>query len=373
MKALTGTGIAAAWVLLVWGCGPGLTGPCGDGPLLSEYPVEWGKLAYIRPLGDLDPPGHTIPAQHMYWNFVSPGAEELTLRAPGPVTVTRIERSEYDSRTYEYDYSIEFSVCNSVTGYFHHVSDLSAALHEAAGSAYEDCETKETTSETITECHAEISRSFDAGEALGIVGDIAATMGVDFGMTDARVTHSFINQERMTYLAHQVAAYDYYPPEMQAQIAEKIGTADGSRRTAEPLGGKVDYDLAGTAQGVWFKVGGTGFFEGYAVALVEETVFPDVLAFSIGEVGSGQDSKVLHFSPNTSGSVNPAFDQVKASSGTVCYDSLFSDRTLSTAVSNVIVVLQYGSDGKLKLETQTAASCGSGPSSFSGSEVTFER
>src|SRR5689334_8944172 len=55
---------------------------------LRVSPIDVGEIRFITPLGNLNPPAHTIPTDHIYFYFANPsteqsGARRMEFRAPG--------------------------------------------------------------------------------------------------------------------------------------------------------------------------------------------------------------------------------------------------------------------------------------------------
>lgn len=353
-------------------CGPGILGPCPDTPILTALPFDAADMGSVAPLGQLNPPSHTLPTEHMYFNYTTPGSKKVSIYAPGDIVITQVARAAYQNRTYQYDYTIDFGLCHSMSGRYSHVLTLEPGLLARLGEL-SDCSSYSTADETITNCKSKKKISLKAGEVLGYSGEVAAMYGMDLGIQDSRVSNSFINSSRNKSFMHSVSPYNYYTSALKQVIASKMVSNDGATRVVEPLGGEIAYDVAGTAQGSWFKVGGSGFAEGYALAVAKDHYLPNILAFSISLLGTAQDSKVLFFSPQSTGSVRTPFTSVSSVGGVYCYDSLYLDRILQTAVSSTIVLLQLQSNGQLLFDVQTAASCGSGPWAMSASAITLER
>lgn len=40
--------------------------------VLSVLPLDTSTLSAVSPLGNLAPPGHVLPTDHVYWYFVNP-------------------------------------------------------------------------------------------------------------------------------------------------------------------------------------------------------------------------------------------------------------------------------------------------------------
>jgi hypothetical protein len=351
------------------GCSSDLPACPADGAL-TTLPFDANRLDHIVPLGQLNPPGHTIPTAHMYWNVTNPGTQRTELRAPGAIIVTHVKRSEF-SYTQD-DYAIRFDVCEDLGGELSHVTELSPKLEEALGAFR--CDPERTVADgTVTDCVASGRVSFEPGEVIGYIGDLPDNMGVDFGMSDRRITHTFMNEDRFSHMLHYVAAYDYFTDSIKSQLAGYLGTLDGSRRTLEPLGGEYAYDVAGTARGSWYRIDGvTAFDDDYAIAMAPDNVFPDVMAFSIANVGTDEDATVLYFDPLDSGFVRRSFADVVADGNVYCFDELYYDRALTSPSPSAIKVEVL--EGETLNVEIVAGSCGAAPFGFDESEMfTMER
>lgn len=350
--------------------GPGVSGPCPDGPLFSVPLLPLPEINHIVPLGNLNPPDHTLPTEHTYWNVHVPGARRVDVTAPGDVVVTRIERVQHPSGST--DYGLEFAVCNAVVGRLAHLSGLSPELDgEVVGGG--SCGSYPGPGGTVTTCEFSVRRRVTAGARLGWGGDRNYVAGIDFGLTDERVTRLILG-DRTRYVEHSVCPVDYYVPSVRVLLEAKFGDPV-SARTTPPLCGEFAFDAPGTAQGNWFQVGGTGFFESYAIALVRDNVLPSSRAMSIGTIGTAYDGAVLFFAEAGAGQVRRAFDQVTAAGGVYCYDGLHLNPTLASgsAITGRIALVQVEPDGRMRFELPAATGCGSGPWLFSGAATLLER
>jgi hypothetical protein len=143
------------------------------------------------------------------------------------------------------------------------------------------------------------------------------------------------------------------------------------RRLNTSVCGKILYDVAGSAQGLWYVPGtpqATVQDVSPHLALVRDNVQPSTGVFSVGTSmsASGLSGSQYYFQTTTSGHVNRQFDDVTADGTVYCYDSTQSWATF-------IILVQMTSGTTLKIERQAAASCGAGPWSFTSSASTFER
>jgi len=58
--------------------------------VFTSSPFDTARITSILSLGWLQPVGHTIPTDHIYFSFQQNGSENLTLNAPGSGLVMQI-------------------------------------------------------------------------------------------------------------------------------------------------------------------------------------------------------------------------------------------------------------------------------------------
>jgi len=350
--------------------GPGVSGPCPDGPLFSVPALPLAEINHISPLGNLNPPEHTLPTPHTYWNVHQPGAKPVVVSAPGELVIVGIDRTQFSGSPHE-DYTIDFAVCHAVLGRFAHLSALSASLaSELTGG---ECRSMSSQHGTTTSCRFELKHRVAPGEFLGYVGDLSFSGGLDFGLEDHRVPWNSSSPRWQGLRVWHVCPVDYYEPGVRTQLESRFG--DGLVvRTTEPRCGRFDYNVPGTAQGDWILVGGTGFREHFALALAADNVYPSSLAFSIGMIGSSWDGFVLMFTARGAGRVNRPFDEVTADGAAYCFEELTPNRDgTGPGIANLTVLLQLQDDGRLRFETQSGSACGAGPWSFTAAARMLEQ
>jgi len=89
------------------------TGP-GVAPntaVFSQSPIDIGVISTIVPIGNLNPPDHTLPTNHSY--FFHPSVANAEVRSPATGTISIIQRGTDDS--------IYVTVSPGFTFYFGHV------------------------------------------------------------------------------------------------------------------------------------------------------------------------------------------------------------------------------------------------------------
>ena len=349
-------------------------------PLFEVSPIQLSDLLAIVPLGSLNPPGHTLPTDHLYFYVRMTGAEpstpaSVTVFAPGRIWMTRITEKYYASGSLP-DYTLTIKPCNQFAAYFHHVEELSESLLVHAGSFEDDdC--------TTYRCSKDVMIEMQAGEIIEV-----SEGGLDFGAMDSRGPPlAYANPARYWSASsgldphHLVCAIDYYSPNVRDQLLGWMGDHSGQTpRTVEPICGEVEQDEPGTAQGNWFLRGTVGtppFPNTTHLALVHDNVDPLLGTFSVGAPVPGLGPFAENFAPQTSGGrVNLDFSQVIADGNIYCYDSWHN--RLGDPISHPqprIILIQLTSETTLRIEKQdtTESECGTGPWAFQSNFVDFER
>ena len=360
-----------------------------DAPLFEVSPLRLSDIQGINPLGNLNPPGHTFPSQHLYFYIRREDPTDdrsspvrVPVFAPGHMWITSVSTSEYLSASPPFtDYSLYFSPCNQVSGYFHHVQTLTDDLLDRIGP-YDvaRCNTYSPGGGAIRRCDKSLTIEVQAGELIGTTGD-EGNLALDFGMRDDRVpaladanpSRHYSNRSGFDQF-HLVCAIDYYPPDVRDRLRARLGDHFGGRpRTIEPICGEVEQDEPGTAQGKWYRPGTVEepSPEGLHLALVHDNVDPSRGVFSVGTSVPGLGPNAWFFAPQPSGGVNRDFSQVTADGAVFCYDPV--SRSGRPPSPPLVILLQLTSDTTLRIEKQDAAECGAGSWAFGSNHAVFER
>jgi hypothetical protein len=169
---------------------------CGSG-MLNKVFVALTEMSAVTPLGSINPPGHTLPTEHLYFHLVGAREEALTavLVAPGDIWITHI-RANYGSTQDAVDYSIHFAVCQDVFGYFNHVKEISLPLQQIIEA--QGC--PDGAISGSRDCPMQVLEPIAAGTALGSVGKRQGNF--DLGIWDVREERSTATQERYRGAEH---------------------------------------------------------------------------------------------------------------------------------------------------------------------------
>lgn len=300
---------------------------CGN-ETFTAPPLEKDAYDYIVPLGNLNPPDHTIPTDHIYFmlkrdlSLGSPGGSRVAnVKAPGDVVIYSISESSYlkDGEKINSDFSIEFSLCKEVTGKFGHVSELSEALKNLMKDGG-DCNEYHIGSvgDTARMCRSDMKYSAKAGEIIGIAGG-KISAALDMWAFDSRAPKPiFANTERY-HSMYATCPIDYFSAEAKKELNYFGGYA--GPRTIEPLCGHINQDKMGTLKGNWFYGNAKDEPDGWpkSLALVHDNVDPAIGVVSVGGVIS--QPGLWYFTPTHSGQVNREFGEVVPSGTVYCYES----------------------------------------------------
>lgn len=308
---------------------------CGD-QVFTVSPVELDETTTIEPLGALNPPGHTIPTDHVYFFSAPRGGVGPTIRAPGDVYVLEVNGPEDLSQSG--DFKLSFALCDGVFGFYLHMATVS----EEVQSAFRDvpCE------ENWLAGHPELCARFSNHpvQAGTILGTAKASGPFDLGTYDYRAPLAYANPYRYgdpdygrPRGLYVTCPFDYYTPRMQRELYAKVS------RTIEPRCGEVMQDVPGTLQGNWFYEDASptspSGWDGQ-LAFVYDHHDPSVAAISVG--GIFMDAEVLYVTPERSGTVNRRFRDVTPQRTIQCYQAdQGRGRVILRLVSDEELTIEY--------------------------------
>jgi hypothetical protein len=290
---------------------PTLFTPCEERPF-THYPVNMSRLTNIVPLGNLNPPGHTYPTDHMYFfTNATKWPDGFEIYAPGQMIITQIKKVEYDPpqvADVTTDYTIDFEVCSKISGRFGHVNNISTFLSDIIGDFGEPDDSYTIDNRTYVNYNIRKKIKVEAGQLLGRAG--MGSGGYDFWLHDSQVTLTWVNDGFASYSKHTVCPLAYFEESVQTNLIAKIG----DWLPVDPPGycGKIDFDIPDTAQGIWAREGWSGEdAQERGLALVYSNFNTSIGAISIGNAeNSTWDKQVYLFTPLDTGLMNRNFSQV---------------------------------------------------------------
>ena len=352
--------------------------PCGAPPYFTVMPVALTDMHSITVIGGFGAPVHTLPTPHAGIYLARAG---VTVRSPGAIDITRLRRTTYQvspTRQGLSDYTIEYRVCREITGWFGHMTTLSASFPENELD-WRGCETYSTSNETIQTCFAAPEDlRLDPGEVMGTSGaGQVAGLGLDVGLLDSREHHLFVSPQRYPdAFFTSICAWEQFDAASQAMLFTKL--LDPSRVNTPAMGtprcGTMQVDVAGTAKGVWAEPGAPANVAGDERPYITLADYPyrpqENLTLSLGPTALGATVAVVP--RQTSGRANRAFEQVTPDGVIYCYGPPLLN-------ANQSWFLALMPNGTLSIERKPHAvgssPCLSDPStwSFSTARMTMQR
>ncbi len=278
-----------------------------SGPVIfTEMPLEIGTYVEIHPMGHMMLPQHPIPTSAAGFEFSTSGYSQ-PVRAPASGVVTAIRRtfvSNVDGTKTFSDYSLRIYHTNTFVTWYDHFSAIDTEILKKSG------ELKEGWNKTYI--------PVNAGDRLGLTAQSPEHVtGLGMYAYDKEKTLDFINPDKYgPFGAHAVCAFDYFRQDLKDQkIFPYI------KRTAEPRGGKIDFDIPGTLSGNWIVEGSNVISSpdpwDYWLAFVYDMIYPTSRRISIGVELSkmiGMNNGIL-----TQPVVGPLYNEVTQQTGKVVY------------------------------------------------------
>ncbi len=305
--------------------------PKCSGQKFTVSPVDLNKITDITPLGNLNPPGHTLPTEHLYFHLTS---KKETIVSPGDIYITKIVSG--DDGTGVDDYTIYFNLCRDVNAYFIHVKELSKELQDLFKSV--ECEDWSVKQGNM--CSKRVLHKLDAGEVIGEVGRTYGTF--DFGVYLNEKINHFANPERYTSRTPYIdCPLEYYEEDMKEKLYSKV------TRDVEPRCGKIMQDVKNTLQGNWFYGPGDLQWDEH-LAFVYDNYDPSKPVISVA--GKFTSSGKWKFDEKETGFTNRKFRQVTADDNIYCYQA--DDQSGR-------IIVQLVKDNQINIEHQSGSCRGS--------------
>ncbi|HID60671.1 MAG TPA: hypothetical protein EYP46_02285 [Hadesarchaea archaeon] len=324
----------------------------GTGPVtFSMCPMDLNDFTAAEPLGRLNPrSGHTFPSDHGGFVFKNPELypPPYDVRAPAGGIISSIDYYLYDwpeesgfSGQYT-DYTVTIHHTNTFYSKIGHISELDESILEQADGL---------TPGTYTPTNIPISAGDVIGKAGGRPG---ALTGLDWWVVDEDVTltgfiHPENYPERTTHIVHFI---DYCEDNLRTILADRLyNSVTGVKRTAEPLGGKIDFDQLGKLVGNWIHESTTDPSMEWTkhLAFVYDLYDPTQIRIAVGDTagefldlpGDGKIYQVVGNSPD------PA--DISMESGMVVYRLRGTPEWGDESVTATIIV-QLVDDERIKVE-----------------------
>jgi len=346
-------------------------------PIFSQSPLAMAKIGYIEPLGKTSD-GHVTPVDHVYVapidSTVADNTYDVVMPADGRVIQIDRMPAQYIGdqsgvKLAQDDFRLIVSFSCRYYSIFIHVHKLSDAL------------AKELPIEAGQ--NKEVKIDLKAGDVLAHLGGSA----FDWTMVDTQTSLAGFVSPKLyqgeSWKINTISPFDVYSGETKTALENK------SLRTLAPLGGKIDYDLAGRLIGNWFKEGTNGYtgasqdryWDGH-LSIAPDYLDPTGVIYSTGnwQDKAGQYTVIGSFKPEM---ISASSGQIKIEltnrSYTFADGSPFTGgafkkgmklKTDGQPVGTVLLEVMAGE--KLKLE-QFPGKTASQVSDFTASATTYER
>jgi hypothetical protein len=288
---------------------------------LRASPIDINEIRFITPLGNLNPPGHTTPTDHIYFYFANPSTEQpasrrMEFRAPGDGVVTTVlgglgqESKVFVRQTSTFIYYLDHLI-------------LTVPL--------------------------ERNSRVTAGQVLGTTG---AAYGIDLGVINDTLTLNFVAPSRYIYdTIHTDAPLKYFEEPLKSALYSRV------QRIGSERDGRIDYDVAGRLAGNWFIANS----QTAAAAFAYDTYDPDrvVICTAVGTLQGVWNIAAT----------DPAPRDVSPSTGRVLYtlSRSITGPPVATTVSGYMLI-EMTDATHIKMETFTAR-----PADFTAAAGTFAR
>ena len=339
---------------------------------LSTLPIDEENFNFFINLGHMSNPGHTFPSDHGGFVLVD-HLKPVPVYSPANMIITKIVTLEHINKSYS-DYALTLSINDGefqiVIGHMSQIDN--SILDQVKDTDEEECESYSIANDSYRGCLIWTEIPVSAGDTLGIVGGNLGQLGLDFGVYDKTVQNQLATDRFDEYLyPYSVSPLDYFTDEITNMLIPICG--DGLHgvstvRTKPPIGGTINYDVPGTAQGIWFKEGAPFSPEDPHIALVYHNVDPDIPVFSVGTSIVGLTSGPYTFSIKDTGYIDRAFDDVISDGNIYAYNAWYLS---NNPYGHMRLLLQMLDETHLKIEMQDTSL--TPPWQFTNNAVIFDR
>lgn len=342
--------------------------------ILTAPLMDPKNISNLIPLGNINPPGHTSPVDHIY--FGTQETEKIPLYAPANAWITEITEIAYKNELGEYvlpEYAIRYTVCDGLDLVFASHTELVPEIKaEIDRIGTSDCKgeiSKIGHTSIERQCYYKVNIPVKSGDLTGWVqpyGDGRLPFEIwafNYNkLSRDDIDWAYYDKDSMFPYPRAFCLFDLYMGDLKVQYYSKFGFFDQKSgnafkpRTIEPICGQVNQDITGTIQGMWYGENNPDDKDieakGKGLAFIHNNIDPLVAEISIG--GNFMDVAVISFDPKHTGSIDREFSEVKADGKIYCYNEQVFNKQ---AVGGKVLVQLIG-DRELKVEYQNGGCIG---------------
>lgn len=349
---------------------------CSSDIVFTHSPISEEDIIRFIPLGHYHPPAHVFPTSHHYID-VKRGVGSIPVYAPCDGWIVYVSENQLPP-PYNMEYAIELWACKSIMIKYGHISRLDDTILSQLGTVKKtDSYTTGGTTYNLKIYEPRIQ--VKAGDKIAELPDMQDITGIDFGTIDKRKKISLVRPDRWGDYGYinAVSFLHYASPEIRNIFLDMVqyGNEGYLQRHTPPFEGQICYDVAGTAQGIWFFPGNPVAPEDPHLALIRNNFKPEKNVFSMGTSVPGLPPIAYEFYPETTGLHNRSFDQVVADGQIYTYSG-FSNIweepiTNYTFPEENVILIQLIDTETLRIEQQTVSD--GPPWSFKNNYRDFKR
>lgn len=369
------------------------TCPADLSGILTARIMDQGVIKALTPLGNSNPPGHTFPVDHNYFDGLADGIKK-NIYAPGNGKILEIQEEicfDANNNIMRQGVTITIGLCQGVEIVIASPGELAANLSAEIKKTSGSCKIsngKHENEKSIKACGYNLQKEVKAGDL------IARTDGNDFpevwALDHNKKLSADVDWERYDskYYPYAMCMFDLYSGELKKEYYSLFGSFDSmvqkdnndkttsekptfTARTMAPLCGQTIQNIVGTVQGDWFGLPkGSDTFPGQNIgdlALIHDNLDPTIGKIVVA--GNISNAGVVQFIPSNSGTINRDFSQVKADGQIYCYQDDPKVQLGGFKIEGKFLI-QLADDHHLKIENQNGI-C-SNNESFNN-PITYER
>ncbi len=358
--------------------------------ILTYQLMDPKYIGSMIPLGNVSPPGHTSPVDHIYFNVNTDGHIPLYAPADGWITHVMANSVKKDANSpYVFDsYVVTYTICDGLVLDFAGYVDVNQSLKDELAKHSDECKSGITKvghdDAGEQQCdYQNLNFKVTSGEEIGYTERTKQANGgytipfeiwtADYNLpSPAQTDWSYYGDDRY---AHNYCTVDLYSGDLKNQFDAKFGSYDATttknsdgtmndgtpkfqQRTVQPVCGTLDQDIVGTIQGMWFshkpdtddKSGNVGA-AGQGISFIHNNIDPAIGEVVVGGEMNNNLTGVLAFTPTHSGAINREPSEIKSDGQVYCYDN-GAQTNNGQAISDKVLV-QLIDSKHIKAENQS--------------------